>query len=320
MRGRSCGEIGGFGLKQKSSGRHRADVEVSALESFELRSRRQVREAESSREARIAAKAEKKAQRALKKAARFDLSVEVGVPVRTAQFLIRNPLRRVRLIDRRPFRVVTIFTFAAGLVATASLPAYAMDPAVASMSKFAVNNNSELAILTQQLLSISGVSSADITRGNYSVKAAQLLIQQYALNNYRLYNGPTAADYVANPPFSKINGASVLAVAAKYVGTPYVFGGENPSGFDCSGYVRFVFSQFGLDLPHSVRAQALMGIVVRQQDAVPGDIVILDDYSHDGIYAGNGAFYHAPHPGDTVKLAPIFTPNVFYLRLKTSSK
>ena len=186
------------------------------------------------------------------------------------------------------------------------------------MSKFAVNNNSELALLTQQLLSISGAATADITRGSYSVKAAQALIQQYALNKYRLYVGPTAADYVANPPYSKISGAAVLAVAAKYVGTPYVFGGENPSGFDCSGLVRFVYAQFGVDLPHSVRAQALMGIVVRREDALPGDIVILNDYSHDGIYAGNGNFYHAPRPGDTVKLAPIFTPNVFFLRLKTS--
>jgi cell wall-associated NlpC family hydrolase len=303
-------------LKQKGSGRHRADVEVSALESFELRSRGSVLAAERSRDAKKQLKAEKRAARALRKAAKFDVTVEAGVPVRTAQFLIRNPLRRKRLVDHRPFRVFTIFSFAAGLVATASLPAYAMDPAVASMSKFAVNNNSELAILTQQLLSISGVSSADISRGNYSIKAAQALIQQYALNNYRLYNGPSAAGYVSNPPYSKISGASLLGVAAKYVGTPYVFGGENPSGFDCSGYVRFVFSQFGVDLPHTVRGQAMAGIVVRREDALPGDIVILNDYSHDGIYAGNGNFYHAPRTGDTVKLAPIFTPNVFFLRIK----
>ena len=310
-------KFGGFGLKQKGSGRHRANVEVNALESFELRSRRSVREAQRSRESRLARKAERKAERALRKAAKFDVTVEAGVPKRTAQFLIRNPLRRKRLVDYRPLRNLTIFSVASGLIATASLPAYAMDPAIASMSKFAVNNNSELAQLTQQLLSISGVSSADLIRGNYSVKGVQTLIQQYALNNYRLYNGPTAADFVANPPYSQINGSAVLQVAAKYTGSPYVFGGENPSGFDCSGYVRFVFSQFGLDLPHSVRGQALMGIVVRREDALPGDLVILNDYSHDGIYAGSGNFYHSPRVGDTVKLAPIFTPNVFFLRLKT---
>jgi len=45
--------------------------------------------------------------------------------------------------------------------------------------------------------------------------------------------------------------------------------------------------------------------------------VILDDLSHDGIYAGSGLFYHAPRVGDTVKLAKIFTPNVFFVRLAT---
>jgi len=312
-------KFGGFGLKQKGSGRHRAEPTQGALESFELRSRRSVRESRRTREARLALKLEKKALKAARKATRFDLTAEAGVPKRTTQFLIRNPLRRKRLVDHRPVRIITIFSLASGLIATAALPAYAMDPAVASMSKFAVNNNSQLAILTQQLLSISGLSNADITRGNYTIKAAQDLLQQYNVRNYRNYNGPTAADYVANPPYSKISGSSVLQVAAKYVGTPYVFGGENPSGFDCSGYVRFVFSQFGVDLPHSVRAQALMGIVVRREDAMPGDLVILDDYSHDGIYAGSGNFYHAPRVGDTVKLAPIFTPNVFFLRLKTSN-
>jgi len=303
-------------VKQKSSGRHRAAVEVNALESFELRSRRSVRESQSKRAIKHARRLEKKAERALIRAAKFDVTVEVGVPKRTTQFLIRNPLRRKRLIDNRSIRIITIFSTAAGLIATASLPAYAMDPAVAAMSKFAVNNDNELATLTQQLLSISGESTAEFSRGKFSVKVAQSLIQQYNQGHYRLYTGPTAADFVANPPFSKISGAAVMQVASKYVGSPYVFGGENPSGFDCSGFVRFVFSQFGLDLEHTVRGQALDGIVVRRQDALPGDLVILNDYSHDGIYAGNGNFYHAPRAGDTVKLAPIFTQNVFFLRLK----
>jgi cell wall-associated NlpC family hydrolase len=61
-----------------------------------------------------------------------------------------------------------------------------------------------------------------------------------------------------------------------------------------------------------------LGIKVKPEDALPGDIVVLNDLSHDGIYAGNGNFYHAPRTGDTVKLAPIFTSNVFFIRLATN--
>jgi cell wall-associated NlpC family hydrolase len=48
---------------------------------------------------------------------------------------------------------------------------------------------------------------------------------------------------------------------------------------------------------------------------LPGDLVIFNDLSHNGIYAGNGNFYHAPRRGDAVKLAPIYTPNVHFVRI-----
>jgi cell wall-associated NlpC family hydrolase len=97
-----------------------------------------------------------------------------------------------------------------------------------------------------------------------------------------------------------------------------VFGGETPAGFDCSGYVAFVFAQFGIALPHSVHAQRRMGILIKPEDAQPGDLVIFNDMSHDGIYAGNGNFYHAPRRGDVVKLAPIFTSKIHFVRLATN--
>jgi cell wall-associated NlpC family hydrolase len=57
-----------------------------------------------------------------------------------------------------------------------------------------------------------------------------------------------------------------------------------------------------------------MATKVAIEDAVPGDIVIFNDFSHNGIYAGNGNFYHAPQPGDRVKLAPIFTDRYHLIR------
>jgi cell wall-associated NlpC family hydrolase len=107
-----------------------------------------------------------------------------------------------------------------------------------------------------------------------------------------------------------------MKAAAELVGTPYLLGGQTPAAIDCSGYVMFVYAQFGIEMPHSVYQQSRLPFAekISLEDAVPGDIVVFNDYSHNGIYAGNGNFYHAPQPGDKVKLAPIFTDRFHILR------
>jgi cell wall-associated NlpC family hydrolase len=208
---------------------------------------------------------------------------------------------------------------ASGLFATFALPAYAYDPDVAAMSRFTTTDAQAVASAADtQNLTVAAVNTVKYARGSYESANANEIARQETLNAYRTYTGPTAADYVLNPPYSKLDGATILKVAASYVGTPYVFGGETPRGFDCSGYVAFVFAQFGIALPHSVHGQNRMGILIKPEDAVPGDLVIMDDLGHDGIYAGNGNFYHAPRPGDYVKLAPIYTSRIHFVRLGTN--
>ncbi|MGA1627480.1 MAG: C40 family peptidase, partial [Aquiluna sp.] len=129
------------------------------------------------------------------------------------------------------------------------------------------------------------------------------------------YRGPLAAYYLASPRFTEITSANIMKATAEVVGTPYVFGGQTPNGIDCSGLVLFVYAQFGIELPHSVYQQARYAERVPIEEAVPGDIVVFNDYSHNGVYAGNGNFYHAPQPGDRVKLAPIFTDRFHIVRL-----
>jgi cell wall-associated NlpC family hydrolase len=210
-------------------------------------------------------------------------------------------------------------SIASGLFATFALPAYAYDPDIAAMSRFTTTDAEALANSEDtQNLTVAAVNTVKFARGNYKSADADEIARQETLNSYRTYSGPTAADYLANPPYSKLDGTSILKVAANYVGTPYVFGGDTPRGFDCSGYVAFVFAQFGVAMPHSVHGQARLGIPIRAEDAMPGDLVIMNDMSHDGIYAGNGNFYHAPRPGDSVKLAPIYTSQVHYIRLMTN--
>jgi cell wall-associated NlpC family hydrolase len=298
-------------LASNGSGKHRADVEINVLESFEIRSRRSVREAEKAKLAKSSKRARKAVLRMEAKALKRERDLQKPLSKVSAQGRLRN---------NQTFRTAVTMLTASGLLATSALPAYAYDPEVAAMARFTTTNPEDI-IQTEgtQDLTVAAANTVEFVRGEYASESAALVLRQQTISNYRAYNGPSAADYVKNPPFSSVSAEQVLKVASQYVGTPYIFGGSNPRGFDCSGYVMFVFAQFGVELRHSVTAQARVGMVVSPEDARPGDVVIFNDHSHNGIYAGNGQFYHAPQPGDRVKLAPIFDPRHYFIRLGAST-
>jgi cell wall-associated NlpC family hydrolase len=106
------------------------------------------------------------------------------------------------------------------------------------------------------------------------------------------------------PPSSTLGGQAV-AVAMQYLGTPYVWGGASPSGFDCSGFTMYVWGQLGVSLPHNAAAQYGMGTPVPRDALEPGDLVFFDGLGHVGLYVGNGAFIHAPHTGDVVRISSL---------------
>lgn len=91
----------------------------------------------------------------------------------------------------------------------------------------------------------------------------------------------------------------LVAYAKQYLGSRYVYGGTTPSGFDCSGFVMYVYKQFGVSLPHSSSAQSKKGTKVEKANLQQGDIVFFSDYKthkgigHCGIYIGNNQFIHA---------------------------
>jgi len=105
---------------------------------------------------------------------------------------------------------------------------------------------------------------------------------------------------------------SLIALAMKLRDIRYVRGGRTPStGFDCSGFVRYVFAHaIGLDLPSNSASQFLAGLKVKRDDIQPGDLVFFRTagrrgqgrISHVGIYVANGQFIHSPSRGKTVRV------------------
>jgi peptidoglycan DL-endopeptidase CwlO len=101
----------------------------------------------------------------------------------------------------------------------------------------------------------------------------------------------------------KRSGARVVEIARKYVGAPYRWGGSSPSGFDCSGLVRYVYAQVGVSLPHNAAKQYMLGTPVSRASLEPGDIVFFDRLRHNGIYIGEGRFIHSRQTGKRVSIA-----------------
>ncbi len=109
----------------------------------------------------------------------------------------------------------------------------------------------------------------------------------------------------APPRRAESVGARAVSIAERYLGVPYRWGGADPSGFDCSGLVMYVYAQLGVHLPHFAAAQYRDGRHVRMDQLRRGDLVFFDDLNHVGIYIGGGRFIHAPHTGDHVRISSL---------------
>lgn len=114
---------------------------------------------------------------------------------------------------------------------------------------------------------------------------------------------PTPAPPPSNS--SSASGQAVLNYAYKFLGTPYVWGGSTPSGFDCSGFTSYVYRNFGVSLPRVSRSQATVGTKVSYSDLQAGDLVFFGSgsISHVGIYIGGGNMIHSPRPGKSVEIS-----------------
>lgn len=107
------------------------------------------------------------------------------------------------------------------------------------------------------------------------------------------------------PIYNANTGNAIVDAALSQVGTPYVYGGSQPGGFDCSGLTSWAYAQAGKSIPRTSGAQWSAGQAVSGNDMQPGDIVVSYGGGHVGIYIGNGQMVHAPTTGDVVKVSPL---------------
>ena len=174
---------------------------------------------------------------------------------------------------------------------------------VAGASAFRVGDQGrDVAEIQGQLASLGYDVAAD---GDYGPATAE------AVKAFQATQGLSADGLVGPSTYAALLGKSmpevsrgtnyisrrVVSESMNYLGVPYVFGGTTPSGFDCSGYVRYVFAHAGVYLPRTADAQYECGYPVSMGELVAGDLVFFSTYepgpSHVGIYLGDGEFINA---------------------------
>lgn len=113
------------------------------------------------------------------------------------------------------------------------------------------------------------------------------------------------------------SGSDVVDAAKKYLGVPYVWGGEDASGMDCSGLVQTAYKQFGIEMPRVAADQARQGTAVSSlAEAKPGDLVAFGSpVDHIGIYVGDNKMIVAPRRGDVVKIQDVYQTPVAIRRI-----
>jgi len=126
-----------------------------------------------------------------------------------------------------------------------------------------------------------------------------------ALNGSNTSNNPSNSDSAAS-----VTGQQILSKAQQYLGTPYIYGGASPAGFDCSGFVYYVLKSLGFSPYRTPADQYKHGTYVAKGDLQVGDIVFFANtyasgISHVGIYAGNGQFIHSPNSRSVVSYSDL---------------
>lgn len=164
------------------------------------------------------------------------------------------------------------------------------------------DQGSEIAEIQGRLVALGYDVMADGDFGLATVEAIKEFQRSHGINADGLIGPATYAALLGRDMPDISRGANyiarrIISSAMDYMGVPYVFGGTTPYGFDCSGYVQYVFANAGVSLPRTADVQYEEGTPISTAELVPGDLVFFTTYtygaSHVGIYVGDSNFIHA---------------------------
>ena len=136
--------------------------------------------------------------------------------------------------------------------------------------------------------------------------AAAAVLVGCSIEPYRPYRPPPQAVVAPTPALVPPVGNEIAMRAISLLGRPYVWGGADLTGFDCSGLVRFIYDQVGIPVPRTAAEQFSAAKPIRLEGLEPGDLLFFRTQptkriSHVAIYTGEGRFIHAPRTGELVE-------------------
>lgn len=239
-------------------------------------------------------------------------ALRAATPVASAP---RRPRVRLGRPTKKGAISAVVMTFAAALIATMALPAYAFGGG----GSFDSGVSTEASLSGDQTLIVPDASAAlAVSRDNYTAPtseelaaareaaAAAVAATEAAAAAASSKSAAAGGAFTVNPPSGPYSGSAIVEYAQQFVGkVPYGSGASPDTSFGCDGLTQYVFGAFGIYLPRTVSNQAAMGIPISPADAQAGDLIIWP-IGHVGIYDGNGGSIDSPDWGRYVEHRPLW--------------
>jgi len=153
------------------------------------------------------------------------------------------------------------------------------------------------------LLNAPAMSTTRRHRGNAWARILRLALVAIACSAELVTAEPHGPNDRARSADIERRRSRTVSLVMRFIGVPYVWGGESTGGFDCSGLVKYVYALAGITMPHNAAQQYKYGVPVTRDELKPGDLVFFDELRHNGIYVGDGRFVHAGRTGGTVGIS-----------------